>query len=256
MHTPQLTIYIARVMKKSVEIQHLKIEKNRWWNKGRVQIISQLLKGADKNAKIFEIGCAGGSLIQFLREKKFNNIWGIDISEVAINLCKKKEITGTFIMDGTTASSYHNTFDVVISSDVLEHMDGDAQALSEWHKILKPGGKLIVFVPAFNFLWSDHDKTYGHYRRYSKSVLIRVLKKVNFTIERCSYWNFSLFFLAFFSRFGRCFFKANSFHLRTKSSHLPSIINLFLTGLLYLENVFLKRLNFPVGISIFAVARK
>lgn len=115
---------------------------------------------------------------------------------------------------------------------------------------------MLIFVPAFKFLWSKHDEVNRHYRRYSKSGMVGTLEKNGFKVKRISYWNFSLFLPVTLVRLyqrllsskrgsGDQLHKANRFMNKT------------LECILRLENSFLSGgINLPLGISIFAIARK
>ena len=132
----------------------------------------------------------------------------------------------------------------------------DSFALREWKRILKKNGRLIITVPAFKFLWSSHDEICHHYRRYSKSTMIQVLKGVGFSIDRISFWNFSLFFPVYLIRvLQRCFPGDKKEH-GDQLYELNPVINNALFQLLRLENRLLNVINFPIGISICAIASK
>jgi 2-polyprenyl-3-methyl-5-hydroxy-6-metoxy-1,4-benzoquinol methylase len=234
---------------------HLQEEKH-WWFESRRDIIINLLRGADRNSKILEIGCSGGLLIQALNALGYKNVQGIDISQNAIDLCRQRDIHDVFLMDGSKPAFDDAQFDVVIVSDVLEHIENEEKALCEWNRILKPGGKLIVFVPAFEILWSKHDEVNHHYRRYSKSELIRVLERAEFEIDRSSYWNFILFFPTSLVRLTQRIVSKYGQKSRDQLIELNPVANKILVYLVKTENVFLKVLNFPVGVSVFATASK
>ena len=218
----------------------------------------KLFQGIDRNARILDIGCASGATMRFLETKGFKNLYGIDISEQAITYCKGLGIKNVFVMDGARLSFRDVLFDVVIASDVLEHIKDEGQALLEWSRVLKPGGVLIVFVPAFHYLWSMHDEINHHYRRYSKSTLIDVLRAVNFMVLRASYWNCSLFMptliLRLIQRFvlGRKDYKgaAEEFY------RLNLFLNTMLRKLILVENSIVRAFSFPFGVSVFVVAKK
>ena len=109
-------------MKKLYEIKYHLLEEKHWWFKGRRDIIFRLIKNLNKKSKILEIGCSGGPLLKFLNKHGFNNTFGIDISKDAILYCKKKGLENVFFMDGTKTKFKNNFFDLIISSDSLEHI--------------------------------------------------------------------------------------------------------------------------------------
>ena len=245
-------------MDKSYELKYHRLEETQWWFVSRRDILLKLIEQSNfgKDARILEIGCSGGPLLKILKEAGYTHAYGIDISEKAIDLCKRREIDNAMLMDGTKTRFGDNEFDIVISSDVLEHIEDEASALSEWHRILKPDGKLIVFVPAFNFLWSGHDEVNLHYRRYSKSQLTERSGKAGFEIDKNSYWNFTLFFPAALIRLSQRLFRRKTGKPKGQLYDLNPVVNKCLVVLLRCENWFLNFFNFPVGVSVFVVCRK
>ena len=245
-------------MDKSFEVKYFELEEKSWWCQARRDMIIRLIKSlrTDNNSRILEIGCSGGTLTKLLQQAGFKNVYGIDNSKTAIELCRRKRLKNVFVMDGEKTRFKNNEFDLVIASDILEHIKKDNSALKEWRRILKPNGTLLVFVPAFKFLWSEHDYHNRHYRRYTKKKLIEVLESADFNIERASYWNFTLFFPAGMVRAFQNIFlrkKAQSF---SKLYEINPVINSAIVRLLKLENQFLRIINFPAGVSVFAIARK
>ena len=81
------------------------------------------------------------------------------------------DLENIYLMSGDKTTFDDNSFDIVIASDCLEHMENDSETLKEWNRIIKPNGKLIIFVPAWKTLWSNLDEMSHHYRRYSYSDL-------------------------------------------------------------------------------------
>ena len=242
------------------ELKYHRLENDNWWFKGRRDIIFKLLKRYNKNAEssILDIGCSGGALVSFLKIAGFKDVRGIDISPIAIKQCHSKGLQNVFVMDAQKILFPDESFDVVIASDILEHIKDDRLALKEWRRILKPGGHLIVFVPAFNFLWSAHDRASHHYCRYSKKALTLALQNSDLEILGNYYWNFSLFFPASVIRIAQRFFSFNKkeVHPHDQIYEAPAFINNMLTRLLKLENWLLRYVKFPFGVSVFAVARK
>ena len=243
-------------MDESYTTKYHVLEEGHWWFLARRDIIFRLIKDYHKDSHILEIGCSGGPLIRFLQRQGFENIKGIDINKRAIELCKQKGINGVQVADGQETGLKDQQFDIIIASDVLEHFQNEDKALLEWYRILKQGGKLIIFVPAFKFLWSHHDELNHHYRRYSKSGLINALIKNGFTVERASFWNFSLFLPASLVRLSQKLFSNGKSAAEQLDEKTP-FVNKILENILKLENKLLSGgIDFAVGISIFAIARR
>jgi SAM-dependent methyltransferase len=243
-------------MDKNYELKYHVVEEVHWWFQGRRDMIFNIIKNEDKNAFILDLGCSGGVLIQFLQEKGFQNVYGVDASEEAVNLCKQKGLQNVFLMSADDPQLSNDKFDIIIASDVLEHIKDDAKALTAWQRILKPGGKLIIFVPAFKFLWGLHDEVNHHQRRYSKTELVKRITQANLRIERNSYWNILLFLPIALMRV----IQSKFFKTQTKENYDPyrvhPFINRFLTAVLRSENKLVQKLNFPFGLSLFAIVRK
>jgi len=242
-------------MENEYESKYHKIENDYWWFIARRDIIYKLLQNLNisKNSEILEIGCSGGVLLEFLRQNGFQNLSGLDISKKAIDLCKRRNLKNTFVMDALKPN-LNKTYDVIIALDVLEHLEDDSQALSEWNKLLKVNGKLLVFVPAFNFLWSSHDVVNKHYRRYSKKQLTTLLSESNFKIIRASYWNLTLFYpISIYRIFSRIF---NSKQKKDQMFDVSYLTNKILLILVRFENKILEKINFPVGVSFFVIVEK
>lgn len=236
-------------MDKSYESKRHRLEEDYWLFRARRDIIFRVIQkvGGGLESRILDVGCAGGHLIKFLGESGFKEVYGIDISREAINLCKERGLKKVSVGDCLETKYKDSTFDIVTADNVLEHLADDQKALNEWHRILKTSGVLIVLAPAFKFLWSHHDETCHHYRRYSKQSLTKLLGKSGFEVERSSYWNLTSFFPKILLKGSQ---KPDQLY------KLNPLMNKTLTHLLKLENQFLMRLTFPIGASILAVAKK
>lgn len=241
-------------MDEEYEQRYHQHEDSNWWFVARRDMILSLLKSLkiSKDASILDLGCSGGSLIKFLETNGYHNVIGVDISDKAVRVCKSKGLKNVKAMDASNLKFKDNTFDLIIASDILEHIQYDVSALKRWNSILKKGGKAIVFVPAHKFLWSAHDEINMHYRRYSRKDLTLKFKNADFIVKRSSYWNISLFFpLYLVNNLKKLFNKKKDNLYRT--NHL---INRLLIFLLKCENKSIKTINSPIGVSVFIVAEK
>lgn len=242
-------------MELDYEKKYHEVETGNWWFVSRRRYLLDLLKDAPRDSKIIDIGCSSGIFLKDLEYLGFKseNLFGIDISEKAIENCKKNGISNAFVMDAQNII-LPEKFDIIIASDCLEHLQDDKKAINNWNEILKTGGMMYVFVPAFRSLWSYHDEVNQHFRRYTKSELKIKLSKAKLTILKASYWNFSLFLPVYIFR------KISLFFPQSKKEEGQIVGNTYanfvLLRLILLENKLLKYINFPFGVSAFCIVKK
>lgn len=182
------------------------------------------------------------------------NLFGVDISDKAIANCKANGINNAFLMDAQNIT-LNEKFDIVIASDCLEHLENDKKALKNWNDLLKIGGTMYVFVPAFQSLWSYHNVVNMHFRRYAKSELKSKLLVENLEILKSSYWNFFLFLPVYIFRTITSGLQKN----KTGESDITignNFVNKALLNLIIFENKLLKVVNFPFGVSTFCIAKR
>ena len=246
-------------MQKAYEAQYHRLEESHWWFQGRRRIVRALVLRAnpDRDCRILEIGCSGGPTIQQLLADGYRHITGIDISAEGIELCHRQGLADTHVMDAQKIAFGDGEFDVITASDVLEHLADAPGALREWRRLLKPGGVLIVFVPAFQFLWTEHDELNRHFQRFTRPRLCRLLVEAGFAVERSSYWDCAIFIPVVLVRTFRRVFRIKLGSSAGDMFMPPPLVNRALLDLLRCENWLMKRgVNFPFGVSVMAVARK
>lgn len=247
-------------MEQQFEDHYHNIESSHWWFVSRRQAVHDLVVEArlDCDARILEIGCSGGLLMEQFQREGFTRVEGIDISQEGIDLCREKNLSAQ-VMDAQKLDFPDASFDFLTASDVLEHLADEGEALREWRRVLKPGGILLVFVPAFMFLWTSHDVANKHYRRYRAPELNRRMQAAGFTILRSSYWNALLFPpIALVRAFKKLI---TGGRIPAGGGHgdffvPPKVLNRTLLGLVSLENSLLRMgVNWPVGVSAMALGR-
>lgn len=238
------------------EKKYHNLERQWWWFVARRQTILTLLKDAPKNAKILDIGCSGGVLLQALTEAGFTNVYGIDYSAKAIEKCIKIGLENVYVMDAHNPEFPPESFDIIIASDCLEHLEKDELALKNWHSILKKNGKGLIFVPAFMSLWSEHDVKNHHHRRYTKHELAEKAKKSGFTIKRKSYWNFTLFIPVLIIRTLKRLLGNKNKQQTDDLQKINTYLNKILIGVMSVENFLFKIFNFPFGVSTMVTVEK
>jgi SAM-dependent methyltransferase len=143
---------------------------------------------------------------------------------------------------------------VVTMLDVLEHLEDDVAALREVARILRPGGIVLITVPAFSFLWSRHDELAHHYRRYRRFELCRRLREAGLEPQFVSYFNFFLFPAIALVRLA-----TKALGIRKEGSDFaatPVLLNGVLGALFGAERFLLRFMPLPFGVSVLAVAKK
>lgn len=233
-------------------------EENYWWHVGRRLIINRLLTNVLKGVKneILDVGCGTGANLVLL--KKFGKIRGLDKSESALDFCRQKGFLLWQLKKGSAESLPFPTrsFNLVTLFDVLEHIQDEKGALEETFRVLKPQGLVLLTVPAYQFLWSEHDVSLGHYRRYTKERLRQILRGAGFSTIKISYVISTLFPAIFLFRMLQKVWTKESHTPKSSYIILPSALNKLGIELLKLEAALLPHLSFPFGVSLVALAKK
>ena len=204
---------------------------------------------------LLDIGCSGGEAIQLLEDNGYERVKGIDASGTAIARGRRRGLD-VDVMNATGTLFADESFDALIASDVLEHIEDENQALVEWLRLLRGGGWLVVYVPAFMALWSEHDVVNDHFRRYRVKPLHDALVAVGFEVEHASYWNTGLFPVIWAIR---RLFRSKAARGSGEGDLKPTAepLNGILLQWLRIENTLIARgIRMPVGVSAFAIARK
>ncbi|MFC1663751.1 class I SAM-dependent methyltransferase [Patescibacteria group bacterium] len=232
-----------------------KFEHFYWWHIGRRDIANSFLERFLKNKEnqILEIGCGTGGNLEVLN--KWGQVIGLDISKEALNFCKKRGFTNLILGKAEKISLSDNSCDLVLALDVLEHTKDDKRVIKESWRVLKGGGFFLAIVPAYKFLWSEHDEALGHKRRYSILEFKKKLREADFKIIKISHLVTFVFPLVLGYRILRktLFPKSKK---NTAYVFLPGFINDFFIFLLKLESFLLKYFNLPFGTSIICLAQK
>ena len=146
------------------------------------------------------------------------------------------------------------TFDLVTAFDLLEHSKNDQVVIQEIKRVMTKESYALFTVPAYNFLWSKHDELSHHFRRYTARSLKKKLKKESLRTIKLSYFNTFLFLPILLTRFIK-----KHFGLLEKTTDFkitPAFLNKFLESIFAFERHFLKRGNFPFGVSIICIVKK
>ncbi|MBI2048135.1 MAG: class I SAM-dependent methyltransferase [Parcubacteria group bacterium] len=231
-----------------------------WWNVGRRRILEDALKRhvASSHLEILDVGCGPGGNILFL--KKFGNVTGIDSSKEALSFAATQGFLKTVESGGEKLPFPDQSFDLVSILDVLEHMDSDEQALGEIFRVLKTEGLLLLTVPAYMWMWSEHDEALHHKRRYGYKELRKKIINAGFSIEEMSYFVIpSIPFRVLKLCVGKLksvFSKNKDKTLKTDDVILPPFLNSLFIVWLTVERYVMKLLPLPFGSSLLVVAEK
>jgi SAM-dependent methyltransferase len=231
------------------------LEGVQWWYAGMRRIaralLTPVLGGEAGGRRILDAGCGTGWNLQDLAA--FGDTYGVDLSPLAVITTRRRGgrvAQGNLLGLPFAAAS----FDVVTSFDVLYHawISDDAQAVRELARVLKPGGLILVKVPALRMLWGAHDEAVHSRHRYTRGELERLLEGAGLRLVRSTYANSFLLPVLLSRRF---LDRALNRH-GSDVALLPALLERGFGGLLSIEAGLLGALNLPIGASVFALARK
>jgi ubiquinone/menaquinone biosynthesis C-methylase UbiE len=153
------------------------------WYRARLQVVKNWAHGLPRNSIGVDIGCGSGAAAQLIKSTYGLEVIGYDISPDAVIASKalQADVTKLPIKDSSQ--------DFALALDVVEHIEDRSVLLREMLRILKPGGRCLITVPAHMWLWSIHDEHNHHFRRYSKSLIKTDLQEVGFEIVSIRWWN-------------------------------------------------------------------
>ena len=236
------------------EIYHdrYKKEDSHWWFLARQAALNAYLTGAENHPyEILDIGCGTAGTSVFL--KRYGDVTGVENNQEALLLAANRDVR-VMAGDAEALPVRNHTYDVVFMLETLAHrgIKNEQRALQEAYRALKPGGHLMVTVPAFSWLESPHDRLQHIERRYRKARLIALLEEAGFRVDRATY--LSWLFLPF-SFLGRRIER----HLGVDRMDIGTALPLMSRLLLLLHRLEAKLLSFielPWGSSIMIRAVK
>jgi SAM-dependent methyltransferase len=229
------------------------VEDSHWWFVGRRAILESFLESFTTQPSpftILDVGCGTGANLEML--KQFGEAEGVDVSDDALEFCKLK---GLKVHKGLAESLPFaaESFDLVTALDVVEHLDDDIAGLKEMNRVLKTGGKTLIFVPAFMWLWGVQDDISNHRIRYTREQIAERLNAAGFKIERATYANITFFLPILLGRF---LMKITGIKPESENNVNISALNGIFGKIFSAEKYWLKKANFPFGVSIVIVATK
>lgn len=252
-------------MKTEMYEVHKLSQQDVWWFKARKEIVHSVtdkyIQSKDNN--ILEVGAGYGIMTEMLKE--YGTITAIEpYPEAAVYLKENigvKTLCCTLEKIDSKRANSLDKYDIIAMFDVLEHIEIDWLAIAQCYQLLKEKGLLILTLPAYMFLWSQHDWDNNHYKRYTKHNIIDRLNfptdrlgkqkiHISFTIKRLTYFNTLLFPLALLDKL---WFARNK---QSTALNPSPLVNSILYNIFRLEKILLKFFNLPFGVSILLIAEK
>jgi SAM-dependent methyltransferase len=232
-----------------------KVEETHWWFAGRRLLFASLIGSAQlrPDAKVVDIGTGTGANLRLLRDIGFHDVIGIDPSEEAMRWCAQKGLGSVRRGDIRAIPLSDSSVDLVLATDVIEHVDEETVALSEIRRILRPRGIALITVPAFQSLWGLQDERSHHYRRYRLRPFIRRLKDSGFDVEKAFYFNYLLFIPIYLARKVISAFRVK---LASENELNNFLLNRLFAAIFRIDVSTAPHLRLPFGVSILAVVRR
>jgi SAM-dependent methyltransferase len=229
-------------------------DQHHWWFVARRRVLSELIRRVvrpRKGAQVLEVGCGTGHNLEML--SAFGKLDACELDEIARGMATDRlgrPVLEARLPDLTMFK--RRSYDLVALLDVLEHVPDDRGSLAAIQKLLKPGGALLLTVPANKWMWSAHDVAHHHFRRYTRKELGDLFRAAGFEVQLLSYFN-SLLFPAIAA--ARLLGKIRG--SESADDAMPGkAVNGVLQRVFGLEAGLIGRISLPFGVSLVAVVRR
>ena len=228
-----------------------------FWNIGRREILKEALLRhlvPSSECRVFDVGCGPGGNILILKE--FGRVSGLDVSDDAFRFARNRGFENLIKAGAEAMPVEDQSFDLVSSLDVFEHVKDDERAIRECFRILKNGGHLLVTVPAHRWLWSRHDEFQHHFRRYAKKDLISKLRRAGFRVLEESHFVTPAVPINFVRKIVDKIFPPRGQILKSYDIEFPQSLNRILLFILRCEKFLIRFISIPFGSSFMVIAKK
>lgn len=241
--------------KEEYEVMY-QVEDHHWWYLGMEHITCELLDhtvGRGRNLRILDAGCGTGAVMRYLQP--YGNVTGFDFAAEALKFSRKRGHQQLAQASVMTLPFADNTFDLIVSFDVIcETGVDDRLSLLEFQRVLKPGGRVLLRLPAYSWMRGKHDVAVYVSHRYHKREIKAKLRAARLTPDRLSYANMFLFPIAALKRLSeRVTARGQTGSDLTLD---PGPINGVLRAVLSAEAPLIRTLGLPVGLTVVALAQK
>ncbi|MFH1999669.1 MAG: methyltransferase domain-containing protein [Planctomycetota bacterium] len=244
--------------------QFLELEKTHWWFIGRRRIFFTLLHRflpKTNGLLIMDVGCGFGGMLEGLSE--MGDVMGMEIDMHSARACLERGFKGICLGSGYDMPLKPCSLDLITLFDAIEHIEDDQKVVHQCAESLKPGGHIMITVPAYQFLYADNDRIARHMRRYTRPRLKQVVEEAGLNVVKATHFNVLLFPLilpAVLLLKAKEALRGPIPEDRSGSTNLsykyPWILSYILKTLFSSERFFLTRVSMPFGHSIAMIARK
>jgi len=231
------------------------VEETHWWFVGRRHLFGRETAGLglSREASILDVGTSTGTNLRMLAELGYHRVVGLDLNDEAIRFCAEKGLGAVRRGDVCDLPFEDASLDLVLATDIIEHVEDDKIALSEIARVLAPGGRTVITVPAFQSLWGLQDEVSHHKRRYRLPVLRNAIKSAGLHPVRCFYFNYLLFVPIWLAR---QILRVFNIKISSESQVNTRLLNRLLSRVFELDVRTARWLAPPFGVSIFLLAEK
>jgi SAM-dependent methyltransferase len=251
-------------MDEQYERRTLELEDQHWWYRGRRAIVRDAVASLalPADSRILDAGCGSGR--NMVELTAFGTVYGIDIAPYSVDQARSRGLANVTLGSLTEMPYDEGSFDLITSLDVIEHIEDDVAVLRELLRVAKPGGTLLVTVPAYPALWGSHDVVNHHKRRYTRPMLLTAATTSGWEPVRTTFFNSLLLAPAGAYRIaervlrGSTVADTGSANGATQFDATPPWANAALERALLAEAAFLRngRRRLPFGLSLMAIFRK
>lgn len=233
------------------------LEDHNWWFVGTREICLDLLDralGTEQTGRlVLDVGCGTGLMLEHLEQRA--TAVGVDYSATALEFCSRRANRRLVQADGVGLPFPDASVDAICAIGVIEHLDDDEAAVREWARVLRPGAPIVLLTSSYEWMWSGHDVSNHHRRRYTVSRFRRLLTGAGLEVGELSYVNTLLFpGIAAVRLAERAARRGGAPTPRKDTGQVPTPLNRALRGVLTLERRALARRSLPFGVSMVASA--
>lgn len=232
------------------------VEDRHWWYAGLRGMVGQAWRRfvVEAAPRVLDAGCGTGATLRWISERTRVTPTGIDLSADAIGFCRQRGLAKLAQASILALPFREAAFDVIISLDVLYHRNVPerARALDAFRTALRPGGLLILNLPAYGWLYSSHDVAVHTAHRFTRRECVGMLREAGFEVVQATYWNTLLFPAIALARLWRKVWPSEESDLVSGGGAVGRVLGTVLS----IERAMSRFCSLPFGLSIFAVARK